>query len=152
MKPYLRTRKPVDQLRLSDITKFPVWEFATDNEGSPGRDETWVRPVDTKVVPADAFSLSVAAKFMTASGREFSGIVGVTTFGGVEITHGAVITEQYYVFIPWPGYDGARRSCQVAAHKLGIPESMLFPLQYELLVPVEGIKHIVRGQYAYGDA
>lgn len=152
MKPSLHTRKPVDQLRLPDITKFPVWEFATDDEATPGQDETWVRPVDTKVVPANAFSLSVAAKFRTASGGELSGIVGVTTFGGLEVTHGAVITEQDYVFIPWPGYDGACRSCQVAAHELGIPESELFPLQYELVVPVEGIRGTVRGEYAYSDA
>ncbi len=152
MIPSLRTRKPIGRLRLPDIAKFPIWEFTTDEEGTPGQDETWVRPVNTKVVPANAFSLSVAAKFRTASGTELLGIVGVTTFGGLEVVHGAVITEQDYVFIPWPGYPGAHRSCQLAAQELGIPESELFPLQYEILVPVEGVQGTVRGEYAYGDA
>ncbi|MFZ2990066.1 hypothetical protein [Ideonella sp.] len=137
---------------MADISQFPVWEFASDEEGTPDQDETWVRPVDAKVVPAGAFSLSVAAKFKTTSGAELSGIVGVTTFGGLEIEHGAVITAHDYVFIPWPGYDGAHRSCQVAANKLGIPESELFPLQYELLVPVAGFEGPVSGEYFYSDA
>jgi hypothetical protein len=152
MQSSLSTRKPVDKLRLTDITHYPVWEFATDEEGTPGQDETWVRPVATKVVPANAFSLSVAASFKTASGQELSGIVGVSTFGSLEVTHAAVITEHDYIFIPWPGYDGALRSCQKAAHDLGIPQSSLFPLQYELLVPVEGVHGKVRGEYAYSDA
>lgn len=43
----LKTRKPVDQLLPEDLDAFPVWEFATDEEGVPERDETWVRPVGT---------------------------------------------------------------------------------------------------------
>lgn len=154
MRPTLRAREPIDQLRLLDIEEFPVWEYRTDEEGAPDRDEVWVRPAVTSLVPADAFSLSVAAKCRTASGAELSGIAGVTssTFGGLEILHGAVITEDDYVFIPWPGSSDARSSCQAAAQELGIPESDLFPLRYELVVPVHGIQGIVRGEYAYGDA
>jgi hypothetical protein len=152
MKPTLRTRKPIDQLRLRDITAFSVWEFATDEEDRPGQDETWVKPVNSKVVPANAFSFSVAAKFKTASGMELRGIVGVNTMGSLEVIHAAVITEDNYVFIPWPGYPGARRSFQVASRELGISESDLFPLKYELLVPIEGVRETVHGEYAYGDA
>jgi hypothetical protein len=95
---------------------------------------------------------SVAAKFKTASGMELRGIVGVNTMGSLEVIHAAVITEDNYVFIPWPGYPGARRSCQVASRELGISESDLFPLKYELLVPIEGVRETVHGEYAYGDA
>jgi hypothetical protein len=43
----LKTRKPVDKLLAEELDAFPVWEFATDEEGAPERDETWVRPVRT---------------------------------------------------------------------------------------------------------
>ena len=152
MKPTLSTRKPIGQLRPSDIATFPVWEFATDEEGSADQDETWVKPLKTKIVPADAFSLSVAAKFKSASGMEFRGIVGVTTSGGLEVVHGAILTENAYVFIPWPEFVFAKRSCQAASQALGMSESALFPLQYEVLVPIQGVRGPVQGTYAYSDA
>ncbi len=45
MAPNPDTRKPVDELDLGDLSVFPVWEFAIDEEALEGRDETWVRPV-----------------------------------------------------------------------------------------------------------
>jgi hypothetical protein len=51
----LCTRKPVDQLTLGDFAAFPVWEYANDEQGAEGRDETWVRPVDTTVVPKRSY-------------------------------------------------------------------------------------------------
>jgi hypothetical protein len=152
MKPTLRTRKPVDKLRLEDIKAFPVWEFANDEEGIPGQDETWVRPIRTKVVPAGAYSLTVAARFKSSSGIAFHGLVGISTSGSLHVSHAAVLTETDFVFIPWPGYAGARQSCAAAARQLGLPESALFPLDYEVLAPVQGIKGPVRGRYTYSDA
>lgn len=40
-----RTRKPVDAITPADAADFPVWEYANDEEGLPGRDETWMRPL-----------------------------------------------------------------------------------------------------------
>ncbi len=48
----LETRKHIDKLTISDFSTFPGWEFDIDEEGTEGRDETWVRPLDTQVVPA----------------------------------------------------------------------------------------------------
>lgn len=39
------TRKPIDGLTLADLEAFPIWEFAIDEEGVEGQDETWVRPL-----------------------------------------------------------------------------------------------------------
>src|SRR2546421_7494357 len=75
----LETRKPIDHLTTSDLSTFPVWEFALDEEGIEGRDETWVRPLNTQIVPKGQYSLTVAADFKAACGRTYSGFVGVTT-------------------------------------------------------------------------
>lgn len=50
MRPTLKTRKPIDTLDAADLAKFPIWELASDEEDVPGRDETWVRPVDASFV------------------------------------------------------------------------------------------------------
>jgi hypothetical protein len=151
-RPTLRTRKPIDQLRVADLEAFPIWEFATDEEGIPGQDEIWVRPLGRTLVPEQASSLSVAARFLSATGREFNGIVGVSTFEGLDIGHAAIVTDAKYVFIPWPGYHDALESCSIAAQLLGLAEDELFPLRYRLLVPVEGVAQPIEGTYAYRKA
>jgi hypothetical protein len=37
----IATRKPIDQITVTDLMDFPIWEFCLDEEGM---DETWVRP------------------------------------------------------------------------------------------------------------
>jgi hypothetical protein len=59
----LKTRKPVDELLAEDLDAFPVWEFATDDEGAPERDETWVRPV--RAAHVRDFSGRLVATFVT---------------------------------------------------------------------------------------
>ena len=44
MKPTLNTRKPILKLSNLDLRTFPIWEFASGEEGVDGRDETWVKP------------------------------------------------------------------------------------------------------------
>jgi hypothetical protein len=52
----LKTRKPVNELTVEDLLAFPIWEFAADEEGAEGQDETWVRPVRHSQVPREAYS------------------------------------------------------------------------------------------------
>lgn len=123
-----------------------------DEEAIPGRDETWVRPLRDRVVPADAFSLSVAAKFRSASGNEFRGIVGVSTFGGVDVGSAAIVFDAGYVFVPSPSSCGSREGCARAAQRLGLTHDQLFPLHYQLLVPIEGVDRTIEGVFAYAEA
>jgi hypothetical protein len=102
------SRKPIDKITTKDLDAFPIWEFATDEEDIEGRDETWIRPVKAKVVPPDAYSLSVAADYQTASGKALTGIVGVTTAGGLEFGHGALLMKGAYLFVPASDYSGAK--------------------------------------------
>jgi hypothetical protein len=37
-------RKPVYRLTLADLREFPVWEYASDEDGVEGQDEATVRP------------------------------------------------------------------------------------------------------------
>ena len=151
MKPSLKTRKPVDQLRVVDLEAFPIWEFATDEEDDDNMDETWVRPVKAKSIPVDAHSLSVFAKFTTSSGVELKGMVGVNTAEEFEAVHAAVVTEENYIFIPWPGLTGAPELARNAAKELGIKATDLFPLTYRLAVVVDGEVNLRVGVYRYDE-
>lgn len=126
----LDTRKPVDQLDATDLSTFPVWEFALDEEDVDDRDETWVRPIDTQVVPGDRSSLVVAATFTTACTQEYSGFVIITTASQALEMHGGVVLNGHD-YIPMESREELTTS-------LGLSETDLFPMTYVLHVPVQG--------------
>ena len=148
MRPTLRTRKPIDQLRPEDLKAFPIWEFANDEEHLEGRDETWVRPVRAKVVPADSYSLSVAATFTLACERELPGLVGVSTADGIELGHAALLTPKDYVFVPSADYWNAKVEYRKAAASLGLRVQEVLPLRFTLAVVIEGEVAVRSGQYS----
>jgi hypothetical protein len=139
----IETRKPIDQITVTDLVDFPIWEFCLDEEGIDGMDETWVRPLAAAAVPNGAYSLSVAAEFHTASGLRVDGFIGVTTIAGeVEISQAVLLFGGKYLFVPdkpdmridAPGDDENDRAA--LADMLGT--SPVFPLRYRLSVLIDG--------------
>ena|SRR2546429_4727031 len=138
----LETRKPIDHLTTSDLSTFPVWEFALDEEGIEGRDETWVRPLNTQIVPKGQYSLTVAADFKAACGRTYSGFVGMNTVPiranePVTSIEGVILHGTNYLFIPSPGI-GFQEGMEALLSRLGLSVSELFPITYTLRVLIEG--------------
>lgn len=134
----LRTRKAVDQLTLNDFGAFPVWEYADDEEGIDGRDETWVRPVNTAVVPKRSYT-HVAADFTAVCGKGFAGFVTVSTLDGPpEVCQGVVLHGRDYLFVSNPEAFGFDESRKHLLNKLGLTESEVFPLTFRLRVAVAG--------------
>ena len=137
----IATRKPIDQITVPDLVDFPIWEFCLDEEGVEGIDETWVRPLAAAAVPNEAYLLSVAAEFETASGLRVNGLIGVTTAAGeVEIAYPALLFDGKYLFVPsqhemqFNTADEKLRRAVVDA----LGPSPVFPLRYRLSVPIEG--------------
>lgn len=126
----MKTRKPVDKLSANDLVAFPIWEFATDEEGLDGQDETWVQPVDARVVRKGLWSLSVAADYCTRAGAKIAGFIGVSTAEGVEIDNAVLLPKGKYVFVD------VRSSASrgATAKALGMPSKDVFPLTYTLRV------------------
>lgn len=134
----LRTRKPVDKLTLGDFKAFPVWEYASDEEGMDGRDETWVRPVDTPVVPRVSYT-HVAADFTAACGKKFAGFVTVSTLDGPPVVcQGVILYKRNYLFISNPESFCFRESRKDLLAKLGLKEREVFPLSFRLRLAVAG--------------
>jgi hypothetical protein len=134
----LATRKPVNQLTLDDFSAFPVWEYANDEEGVKGRNETWVRPVDTAVVPNQSYT-HVAADFTAAGGKQFAGFVTVSTLDGPpEVCQRVIVHEREYLFVSNPEAFGFEKSRECLLGKVCLTEPEMFPLSFRLRVPVAG--------------
>lgn len=131
----LETRKAVTDLTPADLDTFPVWEFALDEEGVEGQDETWVRPLNMPVVPRNRYSLLVGTEFRAVCGGIYPGFCIVTTAGQeVEIGPGVILHGTDYL----PADDR-----EELLERTGLAEAELFPITYRLRVPIEG-EHLRR--------
>lgn len=55
--------KPLDEITLDDALKNPIWEWALDEEGNDGQDETWQRPIiDTDNVTAEIYNPTITVR------------------------------------------------------------------------------------------
>ncbi|MBN1909484.1 MAG: hypothetical protein JW818_07090 [Pirellulales bacterium] len=141
----LQTRKPVDKLDLSDFTAYPVWEYADDEEAAEGQDETWVRPVDTSVVPNGGYCL-VAVEFTAANGGKFDGFVTISTLDkSPDVCQGSIIDGAEHLFVSNSEACGRDESRTKLLKKLKLKEADLFPLAFRLGVPVARHKKYTGG-------
>jgi hypothetical protein len=132
----LETRKPVDSLTPSDLADFPVWEFAADEEALDGQDETWVKPVETKVVPERGYSLIVSVELTPAYGGAHPGLIVVTTENCGADVSGVVLLD---------GYVSLDYREEVAA-AVGKAVDLVFPIGYRSTVVVEGTDQPLLGK------
>jgi hypothetical protein len=140
MRPTLSTRKPVDRLTVADLETFPVWEFATDDEGIKGMDETWVKPIPTTEIPTDGVAISVASVFKLNCGLVYPGLIGCDTFAEFAVTAVVLLTVQGRVLFlerERPEFEG-----------LGLRYDEVFPLQYSTRVPLASTGLLARGVFA----
>jgi len=145
-------RKPVSHLRRRDLERHPVWEYALDEEALPGRDETWVRPVQKATVGCNAYSQLVAADFRMPDGRVLLGFMVVTTAKRMRgIMPGAVVIGQHYLSLPSCSAKEARakklgwvlKDRKALCQAVSKTEEGTFPLRYALRVVMAG-ERVVR--------
>jgi hypothetical protein len=137
----LRTRKPVDQLTVKDLEAFPVWEYALDEEGTEGMDETWVKPIDTQVVPADSFSLMVASVVKLANGSVYPGVVHCDTAPTFRPQHLALLTTGGRILLDLNPTFGLSELQSL----LGLKQDAAVPIEFATRVPLA-----TTGQFAFG--
>jgi len=134
----LQTRKPVHKLCRKDFDAYPVWQYADDEEGQEGRDETWVRPIDSNSVPKRSYC-HVAVDFATPIGKTYFGFVTVSTLDGApDVCQGVILYNRKYLFIANPGAFGFDDSRKRLLTGLVLTEKQAFPLSFTLRVPVVG--------------
>jgi hypothetical protein len=131
-------RKSVVDLTLADLTTSSVWEFALDEEGVEGQDETTVRPyaVDGPLDPS-AGMFVVRARFALADGTLMSGYLtppvqgeaGLSTFQPIIIMPAGQVAFWCGMIVP----DAATIAKSYA--RLGKADAtQVFPLRFESAV------------------
>ena len=122
-------RKPVDALTLGDLEVWPLWEFADDEEGVEGQDETWVRPSPDSRLLARISPYLVRAQFTTPDGEEVLGGVWVITRDGLRVDGISLFPSGTYIPVEAKGHplEGDTRTKLAAT-------GILFPLTFQLSV------------------
>jgi hypothetical protein len=130
---------PIDALTADDLRQFPVWEFALDEEGVEGQDETTVRPV---IDQRDAHEFQIVrATFETADATQFVGCVTPNVANDPGFWQPTIMTSQGQVHL-WLGLrrEGISDEELDALHdRLGKSGSQLFPMTYRGAVPWRGV-------------
>ena len=142
MRPSLSSRKPVEDLSVEDLEAFPTWEFADDEEGMRGQDETWVRPLAVSHIPSDCFSLCVAASVRLACGLVYPAVLFADTYEEFKVQAVGLLTSAGRVLLPAPE---AVAEPNRELKRLGLSASQVFPLEYSTRAAL-----VVTGQAASG--
>ena len=128
----MKIRKQVYELTLDDVSKFPVWEFALDEEGEEGQDEATVRPVQIsgRLDPTDG-PFIIRALFTLADGTQMRGCLTTPTDAddGLGTLQPVIITEHGQLLF-WHGVIAP--SAQIVAEsyaKLEREAARVFPIQ-----------------------
>lgn len=137
--------KPIDQLSADDLREHPIWEYATDEEGD--HDETWVRPLATRVVPVadDRDVVHVACDLVLATGRGLTGFMSLWNGELQDEAPVAVGTSGQY----WPLDSRPHRRNRAAFDDyFGAPYDGLFPVRWRLRAFVGTERQLRSGAYA----
>jgi hypothetical protein len=133
----MKIRKQVYELTVDDLTRFPAWELALDEEGEEGQDEATVRPLYAPL-PLDPseFRLIVRAKFSLADGTRHVGYLtpshAADDLGSIQPI---LITPQGQISF-WMG--AVRDNPLPLYQKLGKSADQIFPITFKSDVPLIG--------------
>jgi hypothetical protein len=136
-----RIRKQVYELALSDLARFPIWEFNVDAESGHGQDESTVRPYTEPGVlnPAERMFV-VRGVFTLADGTKMTGYFTPPVRGqeGLSAMQPVIVTERGQVRF-WCGTTApdAKRLAQNYAF-LGKDAHRVFPVRFESDVKLIG--------------
>ena len=144
-----RIRKFEHELTRLDFEQFPMWEYALDEEGEPGQDETTMRPLQIDAVGRAFVFGMLGALFRLADGREF--------FGALTIGRGMIAPFDIQAMWPFfrcppgknvglslPGeraldFDAARERASEIYTRLGCMAEGMFPLTIRPMLPIKGM-------------
>ena len=134
-------RKQVYDLTAEDLTKFPVWEFALDEEGDEEQNEATVRPMTGSIMPDDLPAAVVRAKFVLADGSVLIGHMTVPGIGpySLDDLHPSIVTKSDQVTFLY-GFNAPSAAEKERFYALiGKSPEQVFPIQFsidiEQLVP-----------------
>lgn len=134
----LESRRPVRQMTGADFAAYPVWEWAINEEGTLGQDESFLRPTSLDSVPAAPGHYVVAARVTLSEGSVLPACVQV------QIRGKKPQCAPMFIVMPDRHLDFAGpATVTVLSHYTKANGTR--PIAWELCVPITGHPHPVRG-------
>lgn len=138
--PEPHVRKSVSKLSCADLERFPVWEFALDEE-DVDHDDTTVRPVAVAGELDPSGLLVVRARFQLADGTEMGGYLtprpdpdpGIDSLQPVIVTARGQLLFWRGVMAPQPD-----EITDLYRHLGKTSDREVFPLRFSSDVPIAG--------------
>jgi hypothetical protein len=132
-------RKQVTDLRPDDLTRYPIWEFALDEEGEEGQDEETVKPRPDldRADPARGMFI-VRTEFVAADGTRFDGYASPQEDAHLGYTQPTIATAEGQVQFWFGGVPPRPGKLDASYRILGKSAAELFPLRYRALVEHDG--------------
>ena len=137
----MKIRKQVYELTLDDLSTFPVWEFALDEEGEVGQDEATVRPSEfSGALDPSGDMFIVRASFTLADGSEMQGYLTPPVQGDESLgTLQPIIVTAHGQVGFWRGIMSPSPEHLAQSYRwLGRDAKSVFPLRFESQVEVVG--------------
>lgn len=128
-------------MTLGDLSKFPVWEFALDEEGEEGQDEATVRPyeVSGSLDPSEGMFI-VRASFILSDGSKMQGYLTPPVQGDDSLgTLQPIIVTAHGQVGFWHGIMSPSPERLAQSYlMLGRDARCVFPLRFESQVELVG--------------
>jgi hypothetical protein len=141
--------KRVQDLTPEDLNMFPVWEYDLDEEASEGRDETWVRRVESYPV-TDLANKVIGVLVTLHNGTRMVACMGNVALNS-EVSTGEFLTLSLWYSGEWIDLaryfdvDYAERGPQALSRSLGLPVEQVFPITYNISEHAQGLDAVLRG-------
>ena len=141
--------KPVHELTPEDFQAYPVWEFDSETEDAPDRDETWVRPVEQSPV-TDMSNRIIGTTVILNNGAEM-----VACLGNIEL-NSRKATREFLILSLWHegrwldlaryfDVDYDRRGPVDLGRQLQLAINDVFPIHYDISANAKGPESVLRG-------
>jgi hypothetical protein len=125
-------RKQVYDLRPRDLERFPIWEFAIDEEGEPGQDEETVKPRPdlTEADPGEGL-LIVRAEFVASDTTSYDGYVSPAFEFDLADIQPTIVTEEGQVNFWFGAFPPEAGEIEKNYKLLGKSPEQLFPVTFK---------------------
>lgn len=143
MTPDLASRRPVRQMSRADFAAYPVWEWAINEDDSPGQGESFLRPTSLDSVPAGLPGHFVVSATVTLSDASVLPACVQVQVRAAARRKKPQMTPMF-ILMPDRHLDfAAQGSVTVLSHYTKVKDTR--PVSWELAVPVAGLTSPVRG-------
>ena len=129
-------RVQFDDFNINHFGISPIWEFAIDEEGEEGQDETTLKPrFDLSFPDPSEGLLIVECEFESNSGKEFRGICSPSFDDSLSSIQPYILTDNKFVMF-WFGIAQPDKETKDGIYRLlgETPES-LFPIKFKSKLP-----------------